>query len=719
LSATGINPEDIIIDGDGFITTDTSHGPEELVQGQLFDTLDIKVYHTPSSGGPNVYVSNYKGDGITNTYLINHIPGITDGILALVNNIPVDISINYKDKIVTFTDTPFIGSNIVIIVFDTAGYDILDKQTFIGDGATMDFATAAPYSKDNFTLFITVDGIEVGTKVKSVSGKIVVQFNTAPVINSIIQIIIFSGSIQKYSKITNENIPVVSGQKSYTLSNLPANIQPLSAYVFVVVDGEYLSAPDYKNYVYDGNELQIIDPRYFPYMLDQSNINVYVNGILLTPIDDFVFDSSQNLIVFATNIGAIGDEIVVEIIKSNDYQIIDNQLILTGNFDIFGKNNITLTTFTNHDILKTKRTNKGFTFATGYDLLGYDSNRYDLLTTSFNTSGIFDLPRTVTNTSGVFVILSHKILSPNVDYVVLDNRRQVKVILPDLLYGNDYIEIITTNDQTVRPSFGFKIFKDMLNRTSYKALDKTRITTLVQDFNITDTSLTVSDGTILTTVINDQTTGTRLPGIIEINGERIEYFVKNGNVLSQLRRGTLGTSVSISIPAGTPVYDNGSKITLPYTDTETKRATQYGDGENQIFDFDFVPEPRYEMPYKDKIKKPFTYKETIPDGYYPCDGIEVYVAGRRLIKDPIYLYDQNKGQDSYKGAGDKQIEAEFSVDGINKSVRLTVPPNAGELVVIIAKQGKIWQKPNENLPLVYSTTDIARFLNTKQVDLPK
>jgi hypothetical protein len=90
-----------------------------------------------------------------------------------------------------------------------------------------------------------------------------------------------------------------------------------------------------------------------------------------------------------------------------------------------------------------------------------------------------------------------------------------------------------------------------------------------------------------------------------------------------------------------------------------------------------------------------------------------------LIKTPRFVYDQTLGQDSYNGAGDRQIEAEFSVDGVSKSVRLTAAPNPGELIVIIAKQGKIWQKPNENLPLVRSTTDIARFLNTKQVDLPK
>ena len=44
-TATGLNSEDITIDGDGFVTPTTSKGPEELVPGQLLDTLDIKVYY--------------------------------------------------------------------------------------------------------------------------------------------------------------------------------------------------------------------------------------------------------------------------------------------------------------------------------------------------------------------------------------------------------------------------------------------------------------------------------------------------------------------------------------------------------------------------------------------------------------------------------------------------------------------------------------------------
>jgi hypothetical protein len=385
-----------------------------------------------------------------------------------------------------------------------------------------------------------------------------------------------------------------------------------------------------------------------------------------------------------------------------------------------------MTTFTNHNILKTKRTNKGFIFSIGYDLLGYESYSYDLSSKNINSSGIFDLPRTVSNTSGVFVVLSRKLLSPNVDYIILDNMNQIKVSLPDDLIGNDYIEIITTNDQTIHPSFGFKIFKDMMNRSSYKVLDNNKITELSKDLKITDTTITVKDGTILTDVENRQKTGNKKFGTIEINGEIIEYFVKNGNVLSQLRRGMFGTAVNQLIPAGTRIFDVGIRTSIPYDDLEIK-TTAYGNGVEQdgiivgkqIFDFDFVPTARYLKTDNNKTKIPFTYRETIPSGYYPCDQIEVYVAGRRLFKDPRVIYDRNVGQDSYKSSGNITIDAEFSVDGNSKSVRLTQAPRAGELVVIIAKRGNTWQKPNENLPFVYSSSNIATFVNSKHVDLPK
>ena len=51
-SALGHAPSDILLEGDGFVTPDTSYAPEEVVPGQMFDTVDIKVYTSPESGVP-------------------------------------------------------------------------------------------------------------------------------------------------------------------------------------------------------------------------------------------------------------------------------------------------------------------------------------------------------------------------------------------------------------------------------------------------------------------------------------------------------------------------------------------------------------------------------------------------------------------------------------------------------------------------------------------
>jgi hypothetical protein len=64
-TAVGQNPADIDVNGDGFVTTTTSHAPEEVLPGQIFDTLDIKVYTAPESGVPFIVDRSYRGDGST------------------------------------------------------------------------------------------------------------------------------------------------------------------------------------------------------------------------------------------------------------------------------------------------------------------------------------------------------------------------------------------------------------------------------------------------------------------------------------------------------------------------------------------------------------------------------------------------------------------------------------------------------------------------------
>ena len=96
-----------------------------------------------------------------------------------------------------------------------------------------------------------------------------------------------------------------------------------------------------------------------------------------------------------------------------------------------------------------------------------------------------------------------------------------------------------------------------------------------------------------------------------IEGERIEYFVRNGNVISQFRRGTLGTGVKHMYPEGTKVLNSGAENTMPYKD-ETITTIFTADGTSQTYTLDFTPSNVNEF--------------------------EVFVAGKRLRKNSIDSY---------------------------------------------------------------------------------
>jgi hypothetical protein len=58
-----------------------------------------------------------------------------------------------------------------------------------------------------------------------------------------------------------------------------------------------------------------------------------------------------------------------------------------------------------------------------------------------------------------------------------------------------------------------------------------------------------------------------VPGIILIAGERVEYLEKNNNVLSKIKRATLGTGAKEYLAQGTWVIDQGKKQTVPFKET--------------------------------------------------------------------------------------------------------------------------------------------------------
>jgi hypothetical protein len=715
-NARGILSEEIIIDGDGFVTTDTSHGPEELIHSQIVDTLKIDVYTAPSPGGPNVYTQNYTGDGTTNEFKLEIIPKTIDSVFVIVDNILVDYEINYVTNTIVLQQVPENNSKIAVITLDVAGYDILYKDVFIGDGSTKEFLTAARYQDGDVTVFATINGVVATSSIKESDesyesfGNVVVVIDQPPEENSIIQIMVFSGNIKKWSDVNTQNIPVIPGQFIYDLNPIPGNDNPLSSNVFVIIDGEFLRSPDYFYYMYNGQNV-LLDLRYLSSTLNPQSINIYHRGKLLVPVQDYTIDYVQNTLTITSELVKLNDEIIVEITKDAEYIIQNNNIIISNsNYSIVNKQNIKVTTFTNHDILKVKNSISGFTFSTiGYDSLRYDVFLYDSISTATNASGIFDLPRTVSPSSAVFVVLNKTLLSPNIDFVILDNLRQIKVILPDILTSSDYIQIITFNDDTVKPSFAFTIFKDMLNRYHYKRFDSSANTVLAADLNYYDTEITVNDSSVL----SEPNKQNNIPGVIEINNERIEYFEKSGNVLKTLRRGTLGTGISTNQKVGSIVRDFGISQTIPYSDNEVKDVF-YADGSSLNYQLNFVPVVNLST-----VNSPNWYRNSIPTNFGQCDQIEVYVAGRRLRKSPIKVYKEELGQDSFNGVGDTFIEAEYSVNGIDSIIRFTNPPGAGDMIVVIYKTGKLWQNYDQDKSFANSNNGIVKFITFKSAELPQ
>jgi hypothetical protein len=129
--------------------------------------------------------------------------------------------------------------------------------------------------------------------------------------------------------------------------------------------------------------------------------------------------------------------------------------------------------------------------------------------------------------------------------------------LPGITYDTVSIRVV---DNTLTGNIGYRRFVDIAGNVSTSQVNQSSITTLAQDFNISDTTITVVNaaGLPVPGVLSLQ------PGVLHINGERIEYYTKNGNVLGQLRRGAGGTAIAIKHAAGSTVEAVNTQITIPY-----------------------------------------------------------------------------------------------------------------------------------------------------------
>ena len=598
-TATGLNSADITVDGDGFVTPTTSKGPEEVVPGQVLDTLDIKVYERPTVGSSEIESRNYVGDGVTRTFDIGASPVKRENLFVKVGYSIVnmeDYLINYNGKTLTFDTAPNAGDRINIINVGMSASNILDIDTYSGNGTTVEFLSNARY-QEGAEAFATVNGKVVDVSLIEADnsyeypGNFIVKFPTPPFNTANVKVLIAEAGLtnEGYSQVTIDTIVADGSTTNFTLSQAPFEAEPLRTNMLVKVNDKVLHAgytqtfdvTNIREYQFDLTQIPIAS-------INAADIEVYLNGRRLEYLQEWTYEGAGSFdstlpqiqqagstVKLELGIGDPGDVLDVYVISDAEY----NLGYFDGNGDFvrtpdtlyltnaYNENDvITVYQFSNHDSQGLERQKIQITEKTDIPVgtaQYYEFRRFQ--------RGLFDLRTPALSVEFVWVIRNGILLTPSVNYSLTPNKLSIQLL--ETPQDDDVIELLHFANGRVVDQFGWRQFKDILNRTHYKRLEQSY--ELAEDLNYYDKIIKVADASGLPAPEYNA----KYPGVIFIQGERIEYFTKDGNELKQLRRGTLGTGVKDVYEEGTIFVAQDVDKNIPYKDEE-QVVTVTSDGYN-------------------------------------------------------------------------------------------------------------------------------------------
>jgi hypothetical protein len=685
-TALGISPDEVIVDGDGFITPATSFAPEEVVPGQLVDAVAIKVFQSATASSANIFHKTYIADGTRVNFQLEQLPQNTSAVFVKVDNLikrlNIDYLFNWQTKSIKFNTAPANNQIVTVIGMGYTSSKILDVNYFISDGSTLEFVTNAPFNNKTLGHIVLVDGISVNYEIFETDSsyydiyKAGIRFGSAAPINSVITYMITTDENYSASIVRSEQLPIDGSTVKYTLINPIGLNKPLANHIFVIKNGEILNPGITECFILSDNNLIYTMKKYkqLPGPIDTNSIQVYIDGKEL----NLGLDYSYNIDIF-------GFSIVLNVQKYNEGSMLSVMNTKTSQYTIESSNSsnsiifrsapesesvIDIISFYNHDILNIVRTQEVITTTAALDTDTADYYSYSSL-----KGGKFKLFRKVSSDDFVLIIKNNKMLTSGIDFYLDASLEQI--ILSSPIISTDILDVILFGSKNNSSGFAYMQFKDMLNRFHYKRLNKAKTTRLSKDLMQFDAEICVVDGAVLDppdVVLNR-------PGIIEINGERIEYFEKNGNILTKIRRGTLGTGSPIKHKSNNLVVNLGPSETIGYQDTQdiTRILT--------------TAEKTYQvsLPYAPEI-----------------NNVEVFVGGLRLRKSHLSIFNSDL-EFPYSPEGDSINSPEFTVDQSSKTLYLTNAVPAQREILVVKRQGKIWQN-DSTTDLIDSSTAQAKFI---------
>ena len=684
VNALGVNPEDINFDGGAFLSSDQGFAPEELIPGQTADSLAINVYTKNVSGAPLVFSGSFAVS--TNTITTSTLaiaPTSIPSIMVVYNGIIFQYSsstsflssvdsqyftIDWGNNNILVSpqsnanNNPLVGYTIVSVggsqfgaeagVIDSSGVSFTSGETVgeVRSGSSIGNVNTASvyvngvwvprqtlgYNLTTIGLADTTCWYELGPVSSTESEAAVVVYNM-PAGSNYVLAWFFGTEYQYFNEIREQDF-IVGGspQYTFTLSNPPGNIEPAAAQAIVELNDnglgwKILNSPPVSYYT-------VTNPSTLTYAIDNktawpfgafnvSNVSVYINGTALNPGFDFTVDSINANITLTTGLITNGDVIAVLSLPDGgwDYNIVGSTLILAQQQTT--QSLIKVITYTDQDsmLIRTERF-------------------------PGNSNGRFKISRPTLNDNYVWVRVNGIPLIRDIQYVMLDDGVTVQIADNVIIQSTDIVEIMSISDTVLATTIlGYRIFNDIFNRTSFKRLSKQNTTYLTQPLKFTDTEIYVADSSVLTPPLVSK----KLPGVVIIEGERIEFYKLNGNVLSQLRRATLGTSPSYYLEINTKVIDQSPEQTVPFSENVYSQSQLTTAGVNTYIISTAttsysINTSSYNISHgiilqSNPVGTP--YNDPMP-AVNAVDQVEVYYGGRRLRKAGMLQQDITLSYDS-------------------------------------------------------------------------
>jgi hypothetical protein len=705
-TALGLRPSDIILDGDGFLTPYTSYAPEEVVPGEVQESLSISVFTRESAGSPLIVNQTQVIESTSTDYIVNLTirPASSSSVIVTLGgkylNYGVDYSLDFFNSQLTINRSANLGiANITSV--GVGGTEILGsiliEHAFPG---TAEIETVLNYSEIN-SVYVTVNGQTLAQTLDNTLGYSLQPVsdtdNTARLIvtgltdqDNIIQAWFFQSEYKGYSEIKEQLIYADGTTDTFTLIQPPGNVGPYHAQAIVELNGLRLTPPETTYYEVANNQTSYeIRPNevHAPGTFDISQLEVYVNGVYISALGGFFLNKPQNKIEFDYGFIKQGDVIAISVILGSEYTIYNNQLILTN-------------MPTDGDIIKT------ITFT------NHDSSNIRTEVYPASSSNHYIMSRGVLDDNYVWVSIAGKPLINGRDFKILQDLETVEISRSYDYNLTDKVVITSFSDTVVGTVIGYRMFKDIFGTTHFRRLSQANTTFLTRELLLTDTEIHVENASVLPGPVISQNT----PGVVFIQGERIEYFIKAGNVLSQLRRTTLGTCSRSVYPAGTSVVDQSYNQAIPVN--EVTLVQTYSTSSN-VFAISTV-----------------TSTSTgngiiLLPGIAPENQIQVFYAGKLLSTATYIVHDFNNGYDSgdishrtgIASLSDTTFAPEYSINRIGQVVTISdatmrkLNTNTSTVTItVVKKTGHIWTDPGTSL--LNSSTPQAQFLHERQSGLP-